>query len=151
MEQQQILAAISVQDNGGWSWENWKESGRWPGDSPFSIGTLHLPPSFPPSPQLMFERVIELADSSSAPNYSLLFLWASQANAIPESTTSSVSTVQITSSLHHHNPGRVLVSCSHSLTPISLWSFEGRCKVHWLHVNWWDSIIPYVYMLGSTH
>jgi 24-hydroxycholesterol 7alpha-hydroxylase len=33
--------------------------------------------------QLMFERVIELSDSTSAPNYALLFLWASQANAIP--------------------------------------------------------------------
>lgn len=45
-----------------------------------------------PRSQLMFEKVVETADRAHAHNYGLLFLWASQANAVPVSMTSSIMT-----------------------------------------------------------
>ena len=52
--------------------------------------TYPVPPSpLTPHPsQLMFEKVVETADKAHAHNYGLLFLWASQANAVPVSTAS---------------------------------------------------------------
>ncbi len=46
-------------------------------------GRLYFAPTHP---QTLVQNVLDVVDEKSAPNYALLLLWASQANAIPVST-----------------------------------------------------------------
>lgn len=89
------------------------------------IHTLLTPHPLTPRSQLMFEKVVETADRAHAHNYGLLFLWASQANAVPVSMTSST----MTSSSHriHCHTGSVLVSGPHNLNSLTPRGPEERC------------------------